>query len=477
MIFKTRTVIEITDARLLVLQSQSSAKRSPLSFVEMKDITGLSEGAVAATLAEITRKRSFSRQSDVVVVIPRQFAILRALLLPSKDPVELRSMAALQVVGHSHYSPEEIVVDILPVLQTPDGFTRVISILVPKERAEFNRRVLKLSRLEPSRMTLSSIGILRRFRSIFSLSGQTALVINIDQQISEICLCDESRVFFLRVMVWGAEEFLAGKFDECINQLEATLAGYRKEMAGKDVSGIFILSSLPSDGGLCGYIFERIGIPAEYKNVTKDLTIRNGSGWPVLVTKSGYSVTSGLGEIFSSGAEGVDLMPAEMRDIQHQLQNRKKLIVSLFLFFAVLAVLGAAFGMKFFEQYAVLKQYESEIRKLKPSVIKFESMSREMQELKADLSDRVLFSNIMGELYRLLPQDISLLGISITGGKTFSLQGYARDSGSVSLLQKEMADSGVFANVTLDYVNKRATAQEEFNYFKITCQINMGSRI
>jgi hypothetical protein len=40
-----------------------------------------------------------------------------------------------------------------------------------------------------------------------------------------------------------------------------------------------------------------------------------------------------------------------------------------------------------------------------------------------------------------------------------------------------MADSGVFANVTLDYVNKRATAQEEFNYFKITCQINMGSRI
>jgi Tfp pilus assembly protein PilN len=478
MMFNLRTVVEITDTRLTVAQCRQRAKAPAFTFFDGRDITGFVENDIVLALTDMLRAGgSLRRSSEVILLVPRQYAVLRTLLLPSSDPEEVRKMGELQAAGHSPYSAQEAVVDIIPVAQTPDGFSRVISVLLPKEKVFSGARILQKAGLTVSRVTLSSWGILEWFRLNPAAPQEGAvLVVNIDQQISEIAVFDGRRILVLRVMVWGADELSGGQFDDCARQLELTLAGYHKEFSAKSPDRACIVSSLESDNGLSRYLSGRLGIPVDYSRVGRNI-IAPASLKGIQLMDKGGSAAAVQGAAFSPLAAGIDLIPAEIRAQHRQKQTQRQWVEIAALGAAAAVCAGVAFGMRSFEDFAAVQRYESEIRSLKPAVARFEKKLKSLQELRADLGDRVDFSGLTAELYRILPQDISLLGLSISDGRTLSLQGYARNPASVGALQKAMGESGVFVNGTLDYVNKRTVAQEEFNYFRITCQIKKDARI
>ena len=97
-----------------------------------------------------------------------------------------------------------------------------------------------------------------------------------------------------------------------------------------------------------------------------------------------------------------------------------------------------------------------------------------MRDIEAILKGRLIFSDLVRELYSLLPPQVYLVSMVISDGNSLSFEGVASNAVDINLFQKKMIDSKMFANVNLDYVNKRITQQGEVDYFKITSLVNAG---
>ena len=77
----------------------------------------------------------------------------------------------------------------------------------------------------------------------------------------------------------------------------------------------------------------------------------------------------------------------------------------------------------------------------------------------------------VNEIYRLLPDSVALMNLSLSDGYHLTFQGLSNRNSDINDLQRAFVNSDYFDNVNLDYVNKRITQDGEVNYFKISCVI------
>ena len=118
-----------------------------------------------------------------------------------------------------------------------------------------------------------------------------------------------------------------------------------------------------------------------------------------------------------------------------------------------------------------LNELTNEIHRLKPKVNIVDKRIRSFKELRSQVESKVVFSLLISEFNRLIPPEMALFNLEIVEGNILAIQGITKDSRQINQLQKAMTDTGIFTNVTLNFVNKRALDQGESNYFKITCQV------
>ncbi len=466
-----RTVIELTETQLKVFQGVRAAGGFVLHHADVVDMVGASENAVAGMLK---LKESSRSRADVVLVVPREAAIVRVLTLPSKDLAELRQMANLQIARHIPYSQEDVVVDVIPVLPLPDGSTRVMLVALPKAKAVYFLRVLTYAGLKPGRITLSSMGIVRWCRNHAALGDEVLMLVDVDAHKSEICLCSGQKVYALRSVAWGAADGRAGHFEELIRQLKLTAMQHHKEKIFRDIERVLVLSSLEEDNGLCARITQELGLPSDFKCVLKHVAPKKGLRWPGTVIDAGSSVTAGLGFLLVGEGVDVDLMPLEYKQ-QKAGERRKSEVVRLgFLLVTALLSVGLVLGMGLVRDSWDLNALEKQVSDLKPAASKVESREKQIRELDALIRGRVVFARLADALERLLPEKVVLRGLTISDGKTLTIQGVTPVSADIDALQKGMAAEGFFENITLNYVNKRPQDRGEYNFFKITCQINTG---
>ena len=193
--------------------------------------------------------------------------------------------------------------------------------------------------------------------------------------------------------------------------------------------------------------------------------------WPKLMTDDGVSVASLAGIAFSSEKPPIDLIPRAVRQIQEQRAYQRQLIILGIWVAAALISLGLALGMGFFRKNIQLAQLEDQLRDTKRDAFKVENQLQKINDIEGMIKDRLIFSDLAREIYRLLPAQLYLVSITISDGNTLSLQGVSSNSVEINQFQKDMVDSPRFSNVNLDYVNKRVTQQGEVDYFKITCTL------
>ena len=81
------TTIEITDTHIKLLQAKTQ-KGALMTYGSVGKIEQFSDDHVANLLAQMTSVRGFET-GDIVVVIPRRFAILKHVQLPSQSDAEI----------------------------------------------------------------------------------------------------------------------------------------------------------------------------------------------------------------------------------------------------------------------------------------------------------------------------------------------------------------------------------------------------
>jgi Tfp pilus assembly protein PilN len=208
-------------------------------------------------------------------------------------------------------------------------------------------------------------------------------------------------------------------------------------------------------------------------NLTKSMSLARGVQWPKAIVDGGSSLASLAGIAFSSEIPPIDLIPRAVRQVQSQRVYQRQLVILGIWVTAALISLGSAFGMGFFRKNLQLAQLEDQLRVTKRDALKVENQLKKVYDIEGMIKNRLIFSDLVHEIYRLLPSQVYLVSITINDGNTLSLQGMSTNAVDINQFQKDMVNSPSFSNVSLDYVNKRVTQQGEVDYFKITTTLKL----
>ncbi len=469
---KSNAVFHISEGTIKFLQV-SGAQKKAVSAVEIIDIKKQSDAQISKTLSVFIKEQKLNfHDTRVTIVVPRSRAILRLLVFPTHKETEIRSMIDLQVGTRIPYSREEVEIGFQVLSRTADGYAKVAVVIVPKDIILRYWQIFLDAKVPVHGITISSIGLWLLYQQQMDLSDKPVAIFDLDVNHSEVCLCIQSQWLTSREIPVGFEQMQSDGYGGIIKQWELTQNNIISDKFTEVMDSVYLVASANRAYALA---VEMAKIQSDLKIkeilLTQSLPVARGFQWPKLVIEDGVSIASLVGIAFSNETPPIDLIPRAVKQTQELKGYKRQLIILGIWAAAALISLGLALGVGFFKKNVQLASLEDQLRETKHDALKVENQLQKVQDIEMLIKNRLIFSDLAREIYRLLPYHVYLVNITINNGNTLSLEGMSLNSVEINQFQRDMVLSPTFTNVSLDYVNKRINQQGEVDYFKITCTL------
>ncbi|MBI5150011.1 MAG: pilus assembly protein PilM [Candidatus Omnitrophica bacterium] len=475
------TTIEITDTHIKLLQAKTVRHKRVVCACDVRLLSDFTDKELIDKLSEITTFLDAPR-GNLTVVIPRRLAILKSMRLPSQNEAELRKMIALQLVDQIPYAVEDVVYDFVVLDKEPSGYIRLLIIVVHREISDRFFRICREAGLQPEKFVLSSYGILQWLEyqqaspvkpaKIQASAGQPVLLVNIDAGHTEICFCHQHKLLFSRSVNYGARDLTADPKSGLAGQIDLSLKNYHKENLGPSVKRILVLSTMPEAALLKGRLEEMSLIPVDFHSPSDNILCQKDFNWAAVKNHPGLSLTVLLGIVLSDGKDLVNLIPQEVRTNKRSRQRKVQWAQSILMFALTCLLTLSIPGIEFFRKVAYLRGLEEKIEKFKPELEKIRKKQQVVAALQEDLGRRVSITDLLQELYRIAPAELSFQSLSLDERGRFVIHGYAETSAGVHTFQENLVQSRRFKGVNLEFATKRKIFNREVTDFQITSMIN-----
>ena len=131
--------------------------------------------------------------------------------------------------------------------------------------------------------------------------------------------------------------------------------------------------------------------------------------------------------------------------------------------------------MEVYGKNSYLQALDSEHDQMAPRILEIEHKKRLVDHFDKKLKDRTFIPDLIEELSRLTPQEISFSAMSLDARSSVTIQGFARDHAAISEFQKRLIRSDYFAQVDLQFATKRVIANRPVMDFKIALRLKQDN--
>ena len=471
----TFTTIEFSDTHVVLLRTLISRGAPVLTHAEIVRLGGARDEDLARALTALVGDKPVD---NLKVLIPGRYVIFKQITLPSHTGEEIQRMIGLQIGHLGPFSVGEIVHSHAVLEKSPSGYAKVLLAIIQKENVERYLKALHKAKLASQKLVLGSQGIVQwlRYQKKHARPADHGglMILDLDADNTEISFCRNDKLFFSRNIRFGARDLEGDHVNLFMEQIGLTLGAYRKEEMGPAIEKILVVANCPAREVLAEKLKEYYRIPVEVVSSLDHVQQDKGFAMPEAVTREGISLTRGLGFCLNPGGEPVmNLMPREVLDTHVSKANRLVLVKFLLalglagLLTAVTVTMRLHFGREY------LKTIEQRINETEARVGQAKQQVERLRSLDQIQGGRILFNDVLRELYRLTPPDISFHSLNLDGKGNFEIQGYAQTGAAVNQFQNKLVASRLFSNVTLLYATKRVRFREEYTEFKIVCQLDV----
>jgi hypothetical protein len=454
---KANAVFYIKNGTIKFLQVSLGPKKT-VTTKEVLLTEGQNVEAMSQTLKAWVAERNINfTENRVTVLVPRSRVIFRTMSFPSHQQDEIRSMIDLQIGSHIPYVREEVEVDFHVLSKTPDGYAKVAVAVIPKEIVMHTWKIFADAGIPVHSISVSSVGewLLYQQHAAASDDKPTA-ILDLDADHSEICIGRRSHWLTCREIPIGLRQVEQEGYGELLKQWELTASHLEGEKL--NLESVYLIKSNTDLHTLA----------SEIEKIQKGIKI-NTIQLPESLWHENISFAALAGIAFNPEPAPINLIPQEVRQSQTRTNWHRQLIISGIWVVAAVISLGLAFAVGFFKKNIQMAHLEMQLHGAKRKAFLVEDEFTKINNLESMVKNRFIFSDFSHELYRLLGPQVYLTNITVSEGHNLSVEGDSPDPVAVNLFQKGMVDSPYFANVTLNYVNKRASPQGEITHFKISC--------
>lgn len=490
------TSIEITDAHIKLVQAAVSRGDAVLTYCDVREIVQYSDPEVSRMIASMVANGKI-RARDLIGTIPRRFAILRHLTLPSHADEEIKKMINLQIIKQVPYPREDVILDYTVLSKESTGYSKVLVFAVHKEVIGRYLRIFNDAGLPIQRLTLSSVGLMRWFVFQQSRARQKnispAVIINVDTLNTEICFCHRQKLLFSRSINFGARDLTEAGIGNLVEEINLTMATYAKENIGENISRVVLVSSLAqiatlrermeaenktfisgaeSGGNVAAARgLHQHSISLETFNPLANIPQKKSFKKPIILEQAGVSLAVGLGLVLQKPEGLINLIPSEVSSTRKDRQRRQEWFRLIILLVGVVLLSVSTIAVKIYKNSMYLQRLRGRISEAEPIVREVKEKIRRLDFIKERFNPVATGIDIIRELYNLAPVEVSFSMVHLGEDGTLDLQGTSETGSGVNVLQKRLVDSSLFGNVTLQYATKRKIFKGELTDFKITCHL------
>jgi Tfp pilus assembly protein PilN len=395
-----------------------------------------------------------SAKTRFVLIAPTASALLRVLVLPTRDPGELRDMAELQLGRISPFAMEDLTIS-HEVLAEEEAHSRILLAAVPTERLDALAAPLRARGVRPERVDLAALGRLRALAAAeppAAAERVTFLFLN-DASIECIVLQHGQPVLFREFGFHGSPGD-ANFADELADEL------------------VYTLTVIDADWGPVATQRAILASPEEREGRALAAALRTRRGPPVEWRDAGslMSPEEGAARRLEESPEGLDLTPVAWRHEEERRRFRKRLMTAAAGFLAVWGVAAIAlFGFLRWET-AHLARMERRAAELEAPTAAIRAVQKRVRALEqyADRSHSAL--ECLREVSALLPDGVDLMSFNYRKGESINLRGEADSAQTTPILDflAALEGSGVFEDVRDQQVQTRSARGRRLAEFRVT---------
>lgn len=378
-------------------------------------------------------------RKNIVILIPPRKGMIRYLELPSHNYDELRAMIEFQLPRYLPYNFGDIVFDFRIVERKTQGFSKVMVACI---RRQFFKEILDtLPYVEKGLYGVFLCGEVGVDLLIYSRRGRvdTSALVDISSEGCVLSIFDSSGVLFMRSL--NATSFTGEKdWHMGFEELERSFIAFGREFSERKIESIILTGSLEYASRFYNYLKDHVQYPVELFNPFEAAQCQS-------VIKKFNDIS--FHAVIGSGVEKkrMNMVPPEF------LSKKKSILKKRARFHTAAMVVVIVFEISFiiYKEMDRKKTYldciRTEIRKTEPRAREIEEKEKRVSLIKEQLDTEGSALDILREIYRIIPPNISINILIFEKNNSVSIRGTSTTMAEVFNLIPQLEKSPYFEKV------------------------------
>lgn len=453
--------LELGKDLLKLSQAEESPEGKKVIKCFTEKIGSLSDEQISGVIRVLFEELKI-KPKTLLTSIPRASVTVRCLKFPSTDQKEIAEMVGFQAAKQLPYPREEIIFDHQIIGKDKGGYSKVMLVVLHRDVVRRHLKILRDANIEPDRIALSSEATYRWFQFNQASGGKaperTVILLDFDSHSTEIEIISGGSLVFTRNISLGADDLPQAQ-DKLIEELKRSLAAYQKDETGGEPSGIILAGATQNLKDLGATLEKEFSLSVEVIAPLEDMPV---------------SFTAVRGLVTSRDRLKINLLPKDVQETHKHLARKRELISTGVLVIFVLVAGSGVLSKKLYDKGRYLRVLDRELQKTDLQANNLEKMRRQLKVIKSQMSMEGSSLDILRELYKVIPKELSLTAFTFEQGRMVILNGMSKSMADVFKFVTTLEKSSHFQNVQVKYTTKRKTRGAELTDFQINCPLVAG---
>ncbi len=454
--------------RLAIVKAIPSGKEV-VALVE-KNIQSLSEEDTVLFISQFLSKHN-AKSSRAIYIVPSEMVITKNIELPSRDPKEIQDIVNLQASRHTPYGREEITVDFINLGLTSKNYTKIMLVIVNREVVRRNFEILKHSGIEPEKISFSSEAMAQALSQALKHQKDPVpyALIHVDTAFTVCNVFLADTVIFIRSIPLGIQQLTIERErqkERLLEEIRQSLEVYRSENIDAFPSRLIITGALAEVQDLAPLLSDALRIPCENLSYANCFSF-DPSARAVAESAKLSSFLGVISAAVNLDAVRINLVPEEAK-LKRVFQERsRELIYSGFLLLLVFIFGCGLLLSRIYFKGAYLQKLNARFQTLHEQAQVLETDFERIRLIRQHLMGRGLSLRVIGEFYRLLPEQTLVTELNFDKAKEFRFKGKADNRPTILAFVDDLNKSGVVSDAKTRSMKVQTVDGKEVVEFEI----------
>lgn len=456
-------VFQAAGETLKVIKALFGDHSLELAAVEQEVISKNDDEDLSQKLSRALKKLGYGNNL-LILSLPRNFATLRFIKIPSVNPEEIERIVCLQASTFLPYPSAELITGYETAFVDKEGYSHINLIIVHKDVIQRYINLLEGLNIRNFSIVLSSYGICNLYTYLQPEAVGLVMVVDIDSAQAELDIIENKKLVFSRYFNLDLSQ--SNWKDLLTNEINKTKDAFLKEVSKENLAKVVVISSgkrLPENWQTASpFIVEELKYLEKIK-YPEEIASR--------ISNSEYSFASLVGFALKDVPESLSLLPNDLKAKIKANSNRKEKLRLALLSSGIIALLAIGLLKNLDNKSKYLARLKTEMAKIAQEARPLDEIDKRFEFMQKRQQKKPSTLDVFSEIQRIIPASVSLVNFSYEEDVQLILRGQSPALNSIVSFVSELEKSVVFKNfdVKIRYATQKKASAGEIVDFEIDC--------